>query len=303
MTQTLYKLSITSQSYRLFSTARSHRRISYLMIWVTACGIVMVFATLFPCVPVQKAWRPELEGTCIARAPFFLVASSINILNDLALMVRLALLFHSIRSTLLTSGMQSIPIPLFRKLTVPRKQRLLLLSVFTCGLLVTVVSLIRLKPLLESEPFTTADDPGHFEKTVIKGTDIALWSDLEINIAIICGSVPALKAFVSRVILGHEGPESHHQRGTHLTSNSGASAKVADMESVPASPTTPTDGKIERFTEVSLAAEDGEISPVLDTHHLDGSKSWVPKRASVMTIPSEWQEEDMENRRHSRLSS
>jgi len=35
----------------------------------------------------------------------------------------------------------------------------------------------------------------------VSGVDIALWSGLEINIAIICGSVPALKAFVSQVIL------------------------------------------------------------------------------------------------------
>lgn len=34
------------------------------------------------------------------------------------------------------------------------------------------------------------------------GVDIALWSDLEINVAIICGSVPALKAFVGKVFFG-----------------------------------------------------------------------------------------------------
>lgn len=37
----------------------------------------------------------------------------------------------------------------------------------------------------------------------VSGIDIALWSQLEINLAIICGSVPALTAFVSKVILGH----------------------------------------------------------------------------------------------------
>jgi hypothetical protein len=38
---------------------------------------------------------------------------------------------------------------------------------------------------------------------IVTGVDIALWSGLEINMAIICGSVPALKAFVSRIILRH----------------------------------------------------------------------------------------------------
>jgi hypothetical protein len=35
----------------------------------------------------------------------------------------------------------------------------------------------------------------------VSGVDIALWSGLEINVAIICGSAPALKAFVSKAIL------------------------------------------------------------------------------------------------------
>jgi hypothetical protein len=34
--------------------------------------------------------------------------------------------------------------------------------------------------------------------------DICLWSHLEVNLAIICGSVPALKAFFSQVILGRD---------------------------------------------------------------------------------------------------
>ena len=37
---------------------------------------------------------------------------------------------------------------------------------------------------------------------LVTGVDIALWSGIEINVAIICGSVPALRAFVNRIILG-----------------------------------------------------------------------------------------------------
>jgi len=41
-------------------------------------------------------------------------------------------------------------------------------------------------------------------KTQVTGVDIALWSYLESNLAIICGSVPTVKAFVSRIILCHD---------------------------------------------------------------------------------------------------
>lgn len=43
---------------------------------------------------------------------------------------------------------------------------------------------------------------------------IALWSVVEINVAIICGSVPSLKAFVSRVILGNK-PGSTPSHGAY----------------------------------------------------------------------------------------
>lgn len=43
---------------------------------------------------------------------------------------------------------------------------------------------------------------------------IALWSVVEINVAIICGSVPSLKAFVSRVIFGNK-PGSTPSHGVY----------------------------------------------------------------------------------------
>lgn len=39
-------------------------------------------------------------------------------------------------------------------------------------------------------------------KNAVTSVPIAMWSVIEINVAIICGSVPSLKAFVSRVIFG-----------------------------------------------------------------------------------------------------
>lgn len=57
---------------------------------------------------------------------------------------------------------------------------------------VTIVSTIRLKSL-----YDVASGP--VELQTVTGVDIALWSGLEINIAIICGSVPALRAFAHRL--------------------------------------------------------------------------------------------------------
>jgi hypothetical protein len=60
---------------------------------------------------------------------------------------------------------------------------------------VTIISIVRLKALYDNLN-------GPINLQPVTGVDIALWSDLEINVAIICGSVPALKAFVGKVFFG-----------------------------------------------------------------------------------------------------
>lgn len=56
-------------------------------------------------------------------------------------------------------------------------------------------------------------------KILVTSVPIALWSVIEINVAIICGSVPSLKAFVSRVIFGQKpgSTPSHNVYGLSAT--------------------------------------------------------------------------------------
>ncbi|EPE34284.1 hypothetical protein GLAREA_09978 [Glarea lozoyensis ATCC 20868] len=183
-TQTFYKLSMLTQSYRLFTTVMGQRIIKFLIAWIIVCGIMSVCGSIFYCFPVAKAWNFSLEGFCFNRPALNYSISGFNIVNDLILV--------------------AIPTPFLMKLQLPKKQRIVLISVFACGAIVTVVSVIRLKAL-----YTNLNGPEELQP--VTGVDIALWSGLEINMAIICGSVPALKAFVSRVIL----------RNTHLSSSGG----------------------------------------------------------------------------------
>lgn len=175
VTQTLYKLSITLQSYRLFTTAAGKRGIKMLMGWILICGIFTVTISLFHCTPVSAAWNVFEGGSCIGNAPLNFTITGVNILNDLCLL--------------------AIPLFFIRNLQMNEKQRVVLMSIFACGFIISIVSFIRLKAL-----YINVEGPA--ENQPVTGVDIALWSGLEINIAVICGSLPALKAFVSKVILG-----------------------------------------------------------------------------------------------------
>jgi len=174
LAQTFYKLSIIVQASRLFTAGIATKLIRCLIAWIIACGILSVSGSLFWCSPIAKAWDSPVDGWCVDRANLNYAISGFNIVNDLLLL--------------------SIPAPFIFRLQLPQKQRIVLYGVFACGVFVTIVSCIRLKSLW-------ADLSESTEIQATTGVDIALWSGLEINVAIICGSAPALNAFIRRVIL------------------------------------------------------------------------------------------------------
>lgn len=74
-----------------------------------------VSLSLFYCSPVRKAWDDSTPGRCANQSDLSYAISGFNIANDLALFF--------------------IPVPLLATLQMPPKQRIVLVSVFTCGVL------------------------------------------------------------------------------------------------------------------------------------------------------------------------
>ncbi|KAK5696187.1 hypothetical protein LTR97_008607 [Elasticomyces elasticus] len=84
----------------------------------------------------------------------------------------------------------ALPLPMLRALHLPRHQKIALLLVFALGGVTCIISILRLPALY----------------AISKATDVsysnpltALYSNLEVNIGILCCSIPPLKAFVARV--------------------------------------------------------------------------------------------------------
>ena len=112
-TQTFYKLSILTQSYRLFTTVMGQRIIKCLIAWIIVCGIMSVCGSLFYCFPIARAWDFSLPGYCLNRQALNYSISGFNIVNDLILV--------------------AMPAPFLMRLQLPKKQRIVLISVFACG--------------------------------------------------------------------------------------------------------------------------------------------------------------------------
>jgi hypothetical protein len=167
------KLSITVQYYRVFRMATIQSLITVVIVALSIYTLWSVFGTIFTCWPVEKYWNFAEEGTCLDRNAITFANAGINIVTDL--------------------GLLALPIPLLHKLQIPRKQKIILVGVFACGALACAMSIIRLHSLYQIGVAPPA-------RQSVEGVNIAIWSGIEINVGIICASIPALKTLGVRVL-------------------------------------------------------------------------------------------------------
>lgn len=112
------KLSILAFYLRIF-TDRRFKRMTYAMMAICTCYLVTtIIATIWQCTPVSYVWTlwsGETEGHCIDVFALTWVATSLNILFDILIIL--------------------LPIPHLLKLTLSRKKKFQIVSMFCVGLL------------------------------------------------------------------------------------------------------------------------------------------------------------------------
>lgn len=189
---------------------------------LTACTVGFLTAFLFAslvtvftqCSPLEKAWKPIEylnKGSCINTTAFFYSTSVINIATDVWVL--------------------GLPIKLVWNVHRARIEKFALIAVFTMGSFACIASCIRLYTI---KVFTLSSDQ------LYDAVPINIWSMIEINIAIICASVPALKGFVgsrARAIRGAitytDNGFGHTARGTgQLRSTGSTDSHIALSEDV-----------------------------------------------------------------------
>jgi hypothetical protein len=112
------KLSILAFYLRIF-TDRTFKRLTYGMMAIcTAYMFATIIATIWQCTPlsyVWTGWSGETEGHCIDVFVLTWIATSLNILLDILIIL--------------------LPIPHLLKLTLSRKKKIQIVSMFCVGLL------------------------------------------------------------------------------------------------------------------------------------------------------------------------
>ncbi|KAK3363387.1 hypothetical protein B0T25DRAFT_596600 [Lasiosphaeria hispida] len=160
----LVKVSALIFLLRLGGTKTRVRITCRAMIWFNVLQLSSYFpAAILQCIPIQTPWTTTPGGKCIERDIYSLALAVTNIVTDVL--------------TLL------IPFWIFLDLKVNKKIRNALLIVFTLGTVVTIISIVRLYYIIRL--YYLSPDDRHYSLGYIT-------SNMEINLAIVTASVPAL---------------------------------------------------------------------------------------------------------------
>ncbi|KAH8722918.1 hypothetical protein GQ44DRAFT_774445 [Phaeosphaeriaceae sp. PMI808] len=168
------KLSILLQYKRIFTLKSSRMPIYIAMGICVACGVTAVVTAVFTCVPVDAYWNfmKKPFAKCVNQDAMYHANAALNISTDLLV--------------------AALPIRSLWKLQIALKQKIALLIILTLGWFVVIISIIRLYVLI-----LVAKHP---EDQTWYSAPAAYWSALEVNLAIVCASTPALKPLVVKII-------------------------------------------------------------------------------------------------------
>ncbi|KAF2828231.1 hypothetical protein CC86DRAFT_289689, partial [Ophiobolus disseminans] len=171
MTMTLIKISILMIYLRLAVNQTFERLCKVTMGLLVAWQVIVIIVVPTQCTPLRKLWdfTGTVQGHCINANAFYHTTSAFHIAMDLWILV--------------------LPLKLILRIPRPPREKIALFIIFGLGIVSTIASIIRLQSL---RVFTLSNDPFY------DSLPINTWSMVEVNIGILCASIPTLKPLVSK---------------------------------------------------------------------------------------------------------
>ncbi|KAF3205447.1 hypothetical protein TWF106_001086 [Orbilia oligospora] len=134
--------------------------------------LAFILTLTLACIPVSRQWDLyETQGSCINRALFWHVILALNVVTNIWILV--------------------LPTRMLLALKVDRRQKIMVLSIFGCGLIATIASILALAelPLAINDPDKTW---GSWR--------LAVYAAIQNNLGIIAASAPALKPLLGKTL-------------------------------------------------------------------------------------------------------
>lgn len=142
------------------------RTSSYVLAVILVAQLIEESAVvLTQCAPLQKAWNVELPGKCLNLLTFFYASFGIKLATDIAIFC--------------------LPIPMLGQLKIGLGKKIGVIFMFSLGLFVCIISIIRVTFLQNSSTDVTFILPPEIN-----------WSIIEVCSLIICACIPTFRAFL-----------------------------------------------------------------------------------------------------------
>jgi hypothetical protein len=166
----LVKISIVTSYLRVFPTTLFRRIMYALSACIVAVWICSILVTIFQCKPVRSAWDFTLARDCLDIVSFFYFTTAFSIFTDFLLCI--------------------LPLPVFFRLKLPARQKIIVSMLFGIGLFATVASALRISVLKNVNSL----DVTMGSVSTIK------WSVVELGTGIICACIPTLKPLFKNLL-------------------------------------------------------------------------------------------------------
>ncbi|OHE97213.1 integral membrane protein [Colletotrichum orchidophilum] len=210
--QVFAKASIACFYSRIFTYPSFLLAVKLFVVFLITHGFMFLLLLVFQCLPIQSIWDRSIQGRCLNVSAISYGGAACSILEDLVLII--------------------IPIPALLKLQLGQKKRWALVFMFALGSFACIASMIRLRYLVFfANTFDSTWD----------NVDVVIWSSVELNLAIICGSLPALKPIFRKMSIVFTTIKSTVRSGSHRKKSHGESStpnmksNVSNASSVPSS--------------------------------------------------------------------
>ncbi|KAI0020366.1 hypothetical protein F4780DRAFT_779491 [Xylariomycetidae sp. FL0641] len=139
-----------------------------LVVFELCQALEETLVVILRCRPVAKSFFPEMEGSCYDLHPLWYSTFVFNLIADMILFIQ--------------------PIPSMWKLQLPTVKKIGVIAMLSLGLLVTAISVIRIKTVV-----TIGDDDTYELREPL------LWSEVELYALIICACIPSLRQVAATI--------------------------------------------------------------------------------------------------------
>ncbi|KAF6839503.1 hypothetical protein CMUS01_04261 [Colletotrichum musicola] len=172
------------------------------IVMVSTYTIVIASMLLFGCQPIRANWDPYVAADSrLNSAMLYMAIATSNILSDVVLFL--------------------IPIPMILRLQmrpVVKVGAMVMFGVGTLTVTTSVVRMVYLQPLLRTQDVSWVAAPAN------------VWSFVEVNLFIICGSMPTLRRFFRAIAPKWVGQSSHNSQSKPTQSGSRKAYSQFDVE-------------------------------------------------------------------------